>query len=136
MSCDCTISVELVSGNQCGLEYTDGVAYAIGEQVVSHTLTDPCGCVDKVYINGEEDQALVGDGQVISVTIDAPRCNLCGNTSECQGAFAPMRNAGPTVLGLMRKGNKMRLLLNPRKVREVAAHRQAVQQRNLRGTAS
>jgi hypothetical protein len=135
MSCGCTISVDLVPGNDCGIEFAGGVAYAIGDQTVGHVLTDDCHCVTQVYVNGEEDSSFVNDGDPIEVTIDAPACNLCGMSVECQGSFASFRNSGPTLQGVWRKDDKVRLMLNPRKVREVLVVRQA-HRRNLRGTES
>jgi hypothetical protein len=76
--CFCNIQVGLVPGNTCGIEFTSGIAYAIGNQTVSTIVIDPCHCVDTVYVNNMPNMAYVADGNPIKVSITLqPECSMC-----------------------------------------------------------
>lgn len=80
---ECLFSVYLVP--ECSIEVTGGVAYSIGDQCLSASISDnTCDCMpngtDDVRINGSPPPVCVNDGDTISVSIvPSPQCELLGS---------------------------------------------------------
>jgi len=84
-SCGCFVSIVL--NPTCGLELSNGVVYAVGEQSIgAEIVSDPCNCLKRVEINGQYPTAVcVPDGAVVSVTpVWNDACCVCeGDGPHC-----------------------------------------------------
>ncbi len=105
--CECQISV-IVSG-PCGLELSGGIVYSIGDQSLSVSAEDGCGCLTGVTVNGQSSSYVGEDGEPVTVEIEiSDDCMLIGlEPPEC---IIPM--FGVT----QRSGSKVRMKLIPENV--------------------
>lgn len=69
--CDCTVTVTLTAlgGAGCGIEFSGGTAYSVGDQNVGAEVSDGCDIVNSVLINGGTAPVFVNDGDSISVSL-------------------------------------------------------------------
>jgi hypothetical protein len=87
--CEAPVIVDLVG--TCGFELTGGLVYSMGNQAVDVDVTDDCGCIESITINGSFPPVYVLNKTLITISINlAVNCHPTEEDDPTCIVTAPM----------------------------------------------